>query len=368
VLTGVTQADCLEGREGNYTINGGASNDHILPGFGSDHVDGGAGNDYIEQQTLSGEADALAGGADDDFIWSQGGGTTQFEGGPGNDLLDQSGFSSPVPVVISGGEGEDEATLGNSGSEGIAVSLDDQANDGALTGGTSNVHSDVENLNTDGGPDVIVGSAGPNVIRSDTVNFNGQLADRPGANDTIDPGGGVDDVFSGGGDDRITATDQVGDRINCGSNQTAPPDNDTVTGDSIDTFFACESVTAIRLPILDTTHPKIGVIAKAISRRVFARKGLRIKLRTDERASFSVDLNVKVKRRGGGLAFPAAVGEATLGTGRLRLGTGTRALTLKPSKKFAAAVRNRRLRLVIRVTAKDAAGNVTRAAKSVRVK
>ena len=259
VLTGGTQTDVLEGRDGNDTINGGAGNDHILPGYGSDQVDGGAGNDYMEQQTLSGEADVLGGGADDDFIWSQGGGNTQFDGGPGNDLLVQSVFTSGVPVVISGGEGEDEATLGNGSDEGIAVSLDDQANDGPLTGGTSNVHSDVENLNTDGGPDVIVGSAGPNVIRSDTINFNGQLSDRPGANDTIDPGGGVDDVFSGGGDDRITATDQVGDRINCGTNQTAPPDNDTVTGDSIDAFFACENINAIPLPILDTTHPKIAV-------------------------------------------------------------------------------------------------------------
>ena len=320
----------------------------------------------MEQQTLSGEADVLGGGADDDFIWSQGGGNTQFDGGPGNDLLVQSVITSGVPVVISGGEGEDEATLGNGSDEGIAVSLDDQANDGPLTGGTSNVHSDVENLNTDGGPDVIVGSPGPNIIRSDTINFNGQLADLPGANDTIDPGGGVDDVFSGGGDDRITATDQVGDRINCGTNQTAPPDNDTATGDSIDTFFACESVTAIPPP--DTTHPKVTVAARSISRRAFARKGLTVKLSADEPASFAVELNVKVKRRGGGLAFPAAVGEATIGTGRLKLGSGTRSLKLKPSKKFAAAVRNRRLRLVIRVTAKDAAGNVTHAAKSVRVK
>ena len=85
-------------------------------------------------------------------------------------------------------------------------------------------------------------------------------------------------------------------------------------------------------------------------------------------ASFAVDLNAKVKRRGGGLVFPAAVGEATLGAGRLGLGTGTRTLKLKSSKRFAAAVRNRRLRLVVRVTATDAAGNVTLTSKSVRVK
>jgi hypothetical protein len=75
-----------------------------------------------------------------------------------------------------------------------------------------------------------------------------------------------------------------------------------------------------------------------------------------------------VRRRGRRLVFPAAIGEATLGTGRLRLGTGSRSLRLKPSKRFARSVRGRRLRLVIRVTAKDAAGNVTRAVKPVRVK
>ena len=43
---------------------------------------------------------------------------------------------------------------------GLAVSLDDQANDGAASGGgTSNVHSDVENIDTGYGPDIIVGSS-----------------------------------------------------------------------------------------------------------------------------------------------------------------------------------------------------------------
>jgi hypothetical protein len=366
VLTGGTQTDVLEGREGNDTLNGGGGNDYLLPGYGTDHVDGGGGNDRIEQQSSAGEADVLGGGANDDSIWSQGGGTTQFDGGPGDDLLVQSVFTSGVPVVMSGGEGEDDATLGNGSGQGIAVSLDDQANDGPLTGGTSNVHSDVENLNTDSGPDVIVGSPGPNIIRSDTINFNGFLTDTAPGNDMIDPGGGVDYVFSGGGDDTIAAADQLGDTINCGSGPTASPDSDTAIGDSIDVLFSCENVTTIPPP--DTTHPKVTLSARSISRRAFARRGLTVRLSADEPASFAVDLNAKVKRRGGRLVFPAAVGEATLGSGRLKLGSGTRSLRLKPSRKFARTVRNRRLRLVIRVTATDAAGNVTRTAKSVRVK
>jgi len=366
-LTGGPMPDEVDGGLGNDTLNGGGGNDNLKPGFGSDHVNGGSGFDRIEQQSLSGEADVLNGDGDDDFLWSQGEGAAQFNGGQGDDILLHSNFELPVSIVMSGGEGDDEVALHGSADAGLAVSLDDQANDGALVGGTSNVHSDVETINTGAGPDVIVGSPGPNVIRSDVSRSNFFVLDTAGGNDTIDPGGGVDYVLAGGGDDKITATDSLGDTINCGSNPASPPDSDTVTADSIDTFFSCENVTA--LPPRDTTRPKVRItLPSSISRRVFARKGLVVRLRANERASFAVDLNAKVKRRGGSLVFPAAVGEATIGTGRLQVGEGRRTLRLKPSKRFASSVRNRRLRLVIRVTAKDVAGNVTRTSKSVRVK
>jgi RTX calcium-binding nonapeptide repeat (4 copies) len=368
-LTGGNANDDMGGGSGNDTLNGGPGNDLLQPGFGSDVVNGGAGNDRIEQQSTSGDADVLNSDGDDDFIWSQGNGDAQFNGGQGDDILEHSNFELPVNLVMSGGDGEDEVALNGSFDVGLAVSLDDQANDGALPAGTSNVHSDVETINTGGGPDVIVGSPGPNLIRSDVSRDSWFVLDAPGGNDTIDPGGGVDYVFSGGGDDNITATDQVGETINCGSNKSSPSDSDTATGDSIDTFVHCENVNAIPLPVLDTTDPTVTVKAPAsISRRAFARRGLVVRLSADEPASFAVDLNAKVKRRGGALVFPAAVGEATLGTKRMRLGTGTRSLRLKPSKRFAASVRNRRLRLVVRVTAKDAAGNVTLSSRSVRVK
>lgn len=372
VLTGGDIADEIEGGMGNDTLNGGAGGDSLKPGFGSDLVNGGGGNDQIEQQSTSGDADVLSGDADDDFVWSQGDGNAQFNGGAGDDLFVHSHFTSSIDIVMAGGEGEDEASLGSIGDAAIAVSLDDQANDGAPGSGKSNVRSDVENIDTGSGPDIIVGSPGPNTIRSDAIRFGFFLNDTAGGNDTIDPGGGVDSVYGGGGDDNITATDQVGDTINCGSNPMSPPDSDTATGDSIDTFFHCESVSAVALslpPGPDTTRPNVTITARSsISRRAFARRGLAVGLSADEPASFAVDLNAKVKRRGGRLVFPAAVGEATLGTGRLGLGTGTRSLKLKPPKRFAAAVRNRRLRLVVRVTAKDAAGNVTLTSKSVHVK
>ena len=147
--------------------------------MGSDLVNGGGGNDRIEQQP-SGDADVLSGEADEDFIWSRAAETRQFNGGAGDDLLVQSNFYAPIQAEMHGGDGEDEGSFGNFMNEAVAVSLDDQANDGAPGTGTSNVHSDVKNINTGSGADIIVGSPGPNLIRSDASRSNFFLSDTAG--------------------------------------------------------------------------------------------------------------------------------------------------------------------------------------------
>ena len=257
----------------------------------------------------------------------------------------------------------------------VSVSLDDQPNDGAA-GGTSNMHSDVEDIITGGGSDTITGSAGPNTIRSDTSSTGYSFGStNPPGNDTIDPGGGADRVYAGGGDDTIMSRDGAADVVNCGSNiasQFAPGlpavDNDTVTADSTDAFVSCENVLTTAVTGADVRPPAVKVRAPAsITARAF-RRGLKVKLSTDEPASFVAELRAKVKRSHGGLAFAGAVGEVVLGQGRLKRGTGTRSLTLRPSKKLAKAVRGKPLRLVVRVVATDAAGNETSAARKVRVK
>ena len=93
-----------------------------------------------------------------------------------------------------------------------------------------------------------------------------------------------------------------------------------------------------------------------------------MRLSADEPASFAAELRAKVKGGHGTLAFAGAVGEVTIGQGRLRRGTGTRSLRLRPSRRLAKAVRGKPLRLVVRVVATDAAGNVANAARKVRVK
>ena len=211
----------------------------------------------------------------------------------------------------------------------VSVSLDDQPNDGA-PGGTSNMHSDVEDIITGGGSDTITGSAGPNTIRSDTssTGYSSGSTNPPG-NDTIDPGGGADRVYAGGGDDTIMSRDGAADVVNCGSNIASPfspglppVDNDTVTADGADEFMACEHVDATPTTPLDTRAPVAKIKApKSITARAF-RRGLKVKLSTDEPASFAAELRAKVKRSHGGLAFAGAVGEVTIGQGRLRRGDG----------------------------------------------
>ena len=309
----------------------------------------------------------------DDIIATCPGVSKQLIGGPGDDFLSANVASGRVDFV--GGDGVDAGFLFAQSMgpfQDVTVTLDDQSNDGPA-GGTSNWHSDVEDIFTGSGSDTITGSPGPNTIRSDASPTGYGFNSFGAGNDTIDPGGGSDHVYSAGGDDTIMARDGAPDAINCGSNGSStsvpglPPfDTDTVTADALDTFVSCENVQASDPP--DRRAPVIEVRApRSITARAF-RKGLKLKLAADEPASYVAELRAKVKRRGGGLAFAGALGEATIGQGRLELGTGPRTLKLRASKKFAKAVRGRSLRLVVRLVASDAAGNVTSATRNVRVK
>ena len=190
------------------------------------------------------------GEAGDDVMATGVDGSKQLIGGPGDDFMSANVGSGRVDFV--GGDGQDEGFLfAQTGSAwvDVSVSLDDQPNDGPA-GGTSNWHSDVEDIFTAGGSDTITGSPGPNTIRSDAnSNGNGLEHRRAAGNDTIDPGGGADHVYAGGGDDTIMARDGAADAINCGSNVAStfspglpPVDSDTVTGDAVDAFVSCENV------------------------------------------------------------------------------------------------------------------------------
>lgn len=120
----------------------------------------------------------------------------------------------------------------------------------------------------------------------------------------------------------------------------------------------------------DTTGPRITLrgLSSRITRAGFRRKGLRLTVETDEAASVRGVLAARVVRRKKAIVFQAALGDLEIGSRSLPQGSGRRSLVLKPSKRFVTAVRNRRLRLVVRVTATDAAGNARTSSRSVLVR
>jgi Ca2+-binding RTX toxin-like protein len=191
----------ITGGRASDTLSGGGDDDHIIGGPGDDRLTGADGSDWLEGEEGD---DTISGGAGDD----------SFEGGAGADDL-------------TGGDGEDyafEYAVPSSVPTNLNVTLDDVANDGH-GGEGDNVHSDIEDLDTWSGDDMIVGSSAANVI------------DGTAGNDTIDGAGGEDFIYGSGGNDTIRARDGFNDLVDCGSG------SDVVVVDSIDMVSeTCESV------------------------------------------------------------------------------------------------------------------------------
>jgi Ca2+-binding RTX toxin-like protein len=164
-------------------------------------VSGGAGNDSID------------GGAGDDALAGEDG-NDNLKGGDGRDVL----LGGAGADQLSGGGGEDTADYATSTVD-LSISLDNAANDGAAGEG-DNVRSDVENVTTGSGNDVVTGSAADNVLVSgdgdDTVNGGG-------GDDVIHGGFGIDRTFGQDGDDFFTSRSG-------NSEGTDPADADLIDG------------------------------------------------------------------------------------------------------------------------------------------
>jgi len=291
-LTTSTGNDSLTGGDGNDTLSGGAGNDGLNPGLGKDDVLGGAGLDRVSyprggdvkvslngaaddgetgefddvgvdvehistgsgNDTLIGSAvrnvlsgnggnDTIAGGAGNDTLLGSDG-RDKLSGGDGSDYLDGGSWEeagAPRADVISGGKGTDH--LGLYREANLKISLNDKADDGE-TGEGDNVKSDVEDISTGSGNDVILGSAAANEIYSgdgnDTVNAGGGSDGINGgrANDTLNGGTGVDGIIGDAGADTITSQDKHADEVNCGSSV------DSVNRDGLDDVsVTCEQLT-----------------------------------------------------------------------------------------------------------------------------
>jgi Ca2+-binding RTX toxin-like protein len=162
---------------------GGASADVLIDGPGADVSTGGAGNDRIE----NGEGnDTTSGGDGDD----------SFAGADAPDGADS----------FSGGPGVDSMDLRNR-SGGLSISFDDVANDGEGCPATcegDNYGSDVENVSSGSGNDVVSGNPAMNSIDTESGN---DTVDGGGGNDYIQAGDGDDSLGGGDGDDVLDAGD-----------------------------------------------------------------------------------------------------------------------------------------------------------------
>jgi len=274
VVPAIAIADAVTGTAGDDTLAGTAGDD-ILSGLaGNDRLDGAAGNDTLD-------------------------------GGPGTDDM-------------AGGTGRDAAVHPAAG--GVAVTLDDLANDGAA-GEQDNVQADIEDVFGSPGNDVLEGSASANTM------------DGGAGDDRIDGLGGRDALFGGDGADRITSRDGLEDQLDCGTGE------DIVFVDTEDVLTGCEIVDRE-----ERTAPADGTVRN--SWRVFATFTI-----NDDLSILEPDpgnATVEVRCSGGGCPF----------------GTRTVKLKRKRTVSFNRQFRNRRLKpgvkVEVRITAPGRIGKVVR--------
>jgi Ca2+-binding RTX toxin-like protein len=340
--------DQFFGGPGPDRLSGDGGNDVLRGGDGDDELsDGDFTPSYTDSPLPPGGNDVLDGGSGDDFLLSDRG-ADDLSGGPG---IDRTEFTRPLPQAPSVPTPVVPA--------GFTVSLDDLANDGQTgTGEGDNVHADIETVESTDGDDVISGSGASNEIST-------------GAGvDVVDPGGGPDIVDLGPGNDRVAAVDQTIDVIRCRSgSDTANVDLPNAQGIPGDALSDCENVTGTPIPLIsDTARPVVKLSSKAIRAKKFL---------DSWRLQVTVSCNEACSATGKAYKLPAKKGASPVGSGRLKLGTGKRSLSITVAKKFRTqlqaklrtkAQRRSGVKLRVVLTVKDAAGNVSNASRTVTVK
>ena len=219
--------DTIFGNAGNDSLLGGDGNDSIWGGADNDTINGGAGDDRLNGETgddsIFGEAgdDTITGGDGNDYLdggegndtLNGGLGQDQLFGGDGNDLLiTDSVDANDVPVLLSGGAGDDTIRIGGSfngdnrgidGGDGIDTLellpadnrnlLVDMAA-GQVVDGTVGTQEfvNIENITTGGGNDTIIGNGDANVLSGGA------------GNDSLVGGAGDDTLIGGTGSDTLS--------------------------------------------------------------------------------------------------------------------------------------------------------------------
>ncbi|MEV4422729.1 calcium-binding protein [Patulibacter sp. NPDC049589] len=345
-VTGGNGYDLLNGGVGDDVINGLGGNDDLRGYDGNDTIDGGEGND-----TLNGHAgdDTLLGGGGDDKLSGREGNDV-LDGQAGNDILAWSDDPDPGADDLRGGAGTDEVYF-NFHAYGIAVSPDDQANDGT-PGEGDNVRSDVERFRLTPGDDVFVGSP------------NRDIVDGWGGNDELHGGGGDDDLETQGGDDKLFG-DAGNDKIIGGNGNDALDGGaglDSLYGDSVkcDAYSCLAGADRIsaRDGELDTVSCGAGADVAVVDQQdVVAGDGFTSCESLDRAAAPPVEDPKKGKTDPGKQTAPAAFTGAKAVAGRRRFSLS---LTLRAAAKVTVTV--------TRKGARKALGKVTFKAKKGKVK
>lgn len=218
----VTGPIWLMGSSGEDTLLGGDGPDLLQGDDGRDTIAGFAGDD----QVVGGSVDANA----------------SLTGGEGDDTILPTTVTDPV----DGGPGEDLLSFREAETVGSGVSASLQGTGAERLEGTQLA-------------DLLIGDAGPNVIRG------------LGGGDQIDPRGGADVLDAGPGDDALQIRDGEADTTGCGAG------SDTVSADAlgVDLLSECETATFPPLPDPPGTAAAPGFSARTLVTLALAGKRFR---------------------------------------------------------------------------------------------
>ena len=314
-----------------------------------------------------GGADLLTGGAVGDSLTGDGGGDS-LNGGPGDDLLDGSAGDD----LLNGDAGSDSVRF-QTATGGVFVDLAATGPQNTMGAGIDTVLG-VENASGTGNADTLLGNDGANALNGFTGTDN--LVGR----------GGVDSLLGGFQDDSIGSRDGGPDLVDCGGG------SDSVEADLVgtDTLTDCENTTfGAPGPILpgggsgdgpgggpgttpDTAAPLFTTRVRAVpSEFLVNRRGTTFRYALSEAATVTFAIKRRLPGRlvGGRCRRPTALNRSRrrcvrlVGVGAFRAAGAT-----GPNRnRFSGRIGKRTLRpgsYVARVSARDAAGNVSKTASA----
>ena len=238
-LTGSRFANQLDGNGGDDTLDGAGGADDVAGGAGRDSVSYGGRADPVTvsldgiaddgnaldlfADNLRADVENVTGTFGDDVLRGSDAdntldglfGDNRLDGLGGNDTLTASNRGSDV---LDGGDGIDTTSYSGTGFDGVTVTLDGLANDGAVAGAGVPPGGEADNALTEN----VVGSAFADVITGN--DDSNRLAGAGG--DDILHGGRAGDTLLGGSDrdtllgeagvDVLNANDGFPDQVDCG--------------------------------------------------------------------------------------------------------------------------------------------------------